>query len=290
MSLRKKATRRSDWTVASPDKLVLHTPHQDRRTVHVTERIDAGPVAVRYDSSFALRRIIQIVLLSVLTVYRLSVIVNLIVAGQYDSIHFTYWSYLAVWTFFASLLAAYVAAHRDDVRPLYWVTILGFPMVSATAFTVMWLIVIILDRNGSILLEGTTAVGGTLPFGLVEFANFLLHTLPSQEFLVVLLTGYIVDLRGVAYDLIHGTHHDTRWIAIIFLYWVGAGTVFVSVYVTVHDPSVVYPTDLGFMSFMGMTVLLVVVWFGIVALSILAHPAPLTLVPPKAPAHTAVHV
>lgn len=180
------------------------------------------------------------VVLAVLVVYRVAVSVVMAALGVVHLNRYTYWNYLGQTAFYALLGLAVFARSRRLYRNL---TLFVLPVVVGSVFFVCFYIIAILQLDsGDLFISATNIDGGSVSVGTAHTFDYIVHTGPVVDLLVLLASGYFVDVRAVAaYALaVLDKHGET----ILFrLYHLTAPALPLTLYCIFFNPFHQYPTD-----------------------------------------------
>ena len=218
-----------------------------RRTFALKDHWSGPTVQVGADVRF-----LQRVVAAILLIWRWAVTIALIVGGRYDLTMFTYWSN-TIWL-------AYLCMHNvslwSERWPLDFVVLFAFVFPLALTFVVCVSIVIIINENSDVFTAAATS--GDLALSLIHTGDWILHSLPLIEILVLIAAGWYLYVRGVlAFEL--SSLRRSEWKAAYFLYWFLAPLVPLLIYTLIFDPAEKYPTGIP----------TYVLWLGLFALDLM---------------------
>lgn len=176
---------------------------------------------------------------TLLSALALTALLAILMAYSHFSLRmYTYWNLTLVWIFFVWLGLALPL----EGFPLKLLTLLFWPLVSASAFLVAVLIVLIVDDNGWMFISGTTYGVGDSSVGRVHTGDELIHPLPLLLLVGALPSGYLAYARPI---ISHYMLRELRCCSrlLYLLYWFGAALLTLLPYIALNDPMRRYPTD-----------------------------------------------
>jgi hypothetical protein len=180
------------------------------------------------------------VVLAVLVVYRVSVSIVMAALGVVHLNRYTYWNYLGQTAFYALLGLSVVARDRFLYRNL---TLFLLPIVVGSVFFVCFYIIAILQLDsGDLFIAATNIDGGSVSVGTAHTFDYIVHTGPVVDLLVLLASGYFVDIRAIAaYALAVLNQHGEGFLFRLY-HWI-APALPLSLYCIFFNPFQQYPTD-----------------------------------------------
>ena len=178
--------------------------------------------------------------LFVVTIYRGIILGYTIYAGIFHVYRYTYWNYTLLWVF--DLL--YFFAVFIEGGFLKYMTLYAYPIIHGSNFLVFSLIIIIIQCDDAIFLEGTVYDGGDLRVGDLHTGDYIVHVFPIIETLITLLFGLLYYVRAV---IDYHNRHTTNILSrdVYFVYWVLSPLIPISIYTVFFDPFTEYPTHLN---------------------------------------------
>lgn len=219
---------------------------EKKRTVALKEHWSGPSVSIGADVRFLLRIVVTLLL-----IWRVAVTVILAIKGRYDFTMYTYWSHTILVLFYALL---WIALWTERWL-LTFVTLLIFPIALGSTFLVMVSIVIIIQENAAVL---TASLSTTLTLSLIHTGDWILHSLPVLEILLILCVGYLLYTRTIIAGEVAGMR-KSEWKAIYVLYFIVSPMIPMLIYSLIFDPATHYPTGIP----------TYVLWLGLVAIDIL---------------------
>lgn len=201
------------------------------------------------------------VVLAVLVVYRVGVSVTMAALGVVHLNRYTYWNYLGQTAFYALLGLAVFARSRLLYRNL---TLFVLPVVVGSVFFVCFYIIVILQLDsGDLFIAATNVDGGSVSVGTAHTFDYIVHTGPVVDLLILLASGYFVDVRAIAADALRVLNENREVILFRLYYWV-VPALPMSLYCVFFNPFQQYPTDASPYAVMAIAVgiyLSIVLWF-----------------------------
>lgn len=180
------------------------------------------------------------VVLTVLIVYRIAVSVVMAALGVVHLNRYTYWNYLGQTAFYALLGLAVFARNRQLYRNL---TLFVLPIVVGSVFFVCFYIIAILQLDsGDLFISATNVDGGSVSVGTAHTFDYIVHTGPVVDLLVLLASGYFVDVRAIAANALAVLNKNGEGI-LFRLYHFIAPALPLSLYCIFFNPFKQYPTD-----------------------------------------------
>ena len=188
----------------------------------------------------------SITLLSVVTTiiaaYRTLFVVIMAIYGAIHTNRYTYWNYIGTTIFYDLLWIAYVSNRTNLFRAI---TIFVFPIVFGSVFFVCMYIILILQLDqGQLFISATYIDGGTMSVGTVHTMDNIIHTFPVIDFLVVLVSGYIKESRGILVSF-HKSLFETFDKIVFAGYFFFGPLLPFALYCIFFNPFREYPTDVN---------------------------------------------
>jgi hypothetical protein len=206
-----------------------------------------GSVSVGADVRLYLRLIATLLLL-----WRIGVSVALIVDNRYDFTMYTYWSNTLVVVFYAMLVLGLFVEHW--VLP--FTTLFVFPLALGSVFLVAISIVIIIQQNEAVFFN-CTANSTSEALSLIHTGDWVLHSAPVIEILMLLGVGYVLYVRRIIASELDSIPRS-EWRAVYVLYWYLAPLILMLIYSLIFDPATHYPTGIP----------TYVLWLGLVTIDV----------------------
>jgi hypothetical protein len=180
------------------------------------------------------------VVLTVLVVYRVAVSIVMAALGVVHLNRYTYWNYLGQTVFYALLGVAVFARDRLIYRNL---TLFVLPVVVGSVFFVSFYILVILQLDeGDLFIAATNVDGGSVSVGTAHTFDYIVHTGPVVDLLVLLASGYLVDVRAIAAEALR-VLHKSRETLLFRLYYGVVPALTMALYCIFFNPFQQYPTD-----------------------------------------------
>ncbi len=201
------------------------------------------------------------VVLAALVVYRVGVSIAMAALGVVHLNRYTYWNYLGQTAFYALLGLAVFARDRLLYRNL---TLFVLPVVVGSVFFVCFYIIVILQLDsGDLFIAATNVDGGSVSVGTAHTFDYIVHTGPVVDLLVLLASGYFVDIRAIAADALRVLHEHREAFLFRLYYWV-VPVLPMALYSVFFNPFQQYPTDTSPYAVMAIAVgiyLPIVLWY-----------------------------
>lgn len=180
------------------------------------------------------------VVLAALVVYRVGVSVAMAALGVVHLNRYTYWNYLGQTAFYALLGLAVFARDRFLYRNL---TLFVLPVVVGSVFFVCFYIIVILQLDsGDLFIAATNVDGGSVSVGTAHTFDYIVHTGPVIDLLVLLASGYLVDVRAIAADALRVLDKNRETFLFSLYYWC-VPVLPMALYSVFFNPFQQYPTD-----------------------------------------------
>lgn len=182
------------------------------------------------------------VILAALVIYRVGVSVTMAALGVVHLNRYTYWNYIGQSTFYILLGLAVFARNKTLYEVL---TLFVLPIVVGSAFFVCFYIIAILQLDaGDLFISATNVDGGSVSVGTAHTFDYIVHIGPVVDLLVLLASGYFVDVRTIAANTLNV--FNTRGEAVIFkMYHLVVPVLPLSVYCLFFNPFQEYPTGIS---------------------------------------------
>jgi len=130
---------------------------------------------------------------TIVALYRTIFVVLMFAFGAIHLNRYTYWNYIGATAFYVILWIAYVS---NNARLFKALCVWFVPIVFGSVFFVCLYIIIILQLdNGQLFIAATYIDGGSLSPGTVHTLDHIVHTFPLVDFLVVLVSGFVKEVR-----------------------------------------------------------------------------------------------
>lgn len=201
------------------------------------------------------------VVLAVLVVYRVGVSIAMAALGVVHLNRYTYWNYLGQTAFYALLGLAVFARDRILYRNL---ALFALPVVVGSVFFVSFYIIVILQLDsGDLFIAATNVDGGSVSVGTAHTFDYIVHTGPVVDLLVLMASGYLVDVRAVAADALRVLQENREVIFFRMYYWI-VPALPMALYCVFFNPFQQYPTDASPYAVMAIAVGIyvpIVLWY-----------------------------
>ncbi len=176
------------------------------------------------------------IVVTVLLIWRVALTITLAVIGRYDLTMYTYWQNTMVVVFYILLWIAL----WFERGILTFTTLFVFPIPLGTVFLVAVSIVIIIQENEDVFTAGTSS---GLALSLIHTGDWILHSLPLIEILLILGLGWLLYARAIIASEISSIA-KSEWRAAYILYWLLVPLVPLLIYCLIWDIAVQYPTGI----------------------------------------------
>lgn len=180
------------------------------------------------------------VVLTVVVVYRVAVSIVMAALGVVHLNRYTYWNYLGQTAFYALLGLSVFARDRRLYKNL---TLFALPIVVGSVFFVCFYIIAILQLDsGDLFIAATNVDGGSVSVGTAHTFDYVVHTGPVIDLLVMLASGYFIDIRAIAANALAVLHKNGEAVLFRLYYWI-TPVLPLAVYCLFFNPFQQYPTD-----------------------------------------------
>jgi hypothetical protein len=125
---------------------------------------------------------------------------------------------------------------------LSFTTLFLFPIPLALSFLVSVAIVVMIQSNSSIFWSGGTSLA------ILHTGDWILHSLPLIEMLLILAVGYLLYARAIIASELNAIR-DPQFRTLYIIYWFISPLLVLLIYSLIFNPQVYYPTVSGFSRF-----------------------------------------
>ena len=193
-------------------------------------------------------------LICTISTWRLIVFIYIIGEGIFRFNKYTYWNYTIQMVFDILLLISLILPNII----MKILSLIIFPIVLGSSFLVSIIIVIIIQRNDWEYVESTIFGLGNYHIGDIHSADWIIHSAPLIERLILCLFGQLLLCKILLWDIVNRFKCDrSQWfyISIYYAWWVLSPLIPLCIFSVFFNPLNEYPT--GFNIFQAITIVLI---------------------------------
>lgn len=215
---------------------------------------------MKWPKGVVVRPSLLFVVTTVVLVYRVALIIAMLAMGIAHVNKYTYWNYFLQTLFYFVLWLSMLSRYPYLFKML---TLFAFPVVFGSVFFVQFFIEVVLQLDGGDqFISATTLDGGDASVGTVHTFDFLVHTCPVIDLFIVLVSGYLFELRAIV-RAVQDELDKRGERLILFLYVVVVPLLPLAIYCTIFNPFKEYSTDASpvVVFFVALAIYVVCVWW-----------------------------